>query len=48
MMTYHNIRFGCKRLAGLELIKDVVETVIFHYIIPDCDLDLEDKIPIPG
>ena len=28
-MIYHQIEFGCKRLTGLELIKDVVETIIF-------------------
>ena len=25
----HQIEFGCKRLIGLELMKDIVETVIF-------------------
>ena len=29
MMIYHEIKFGCKRLIVLELIKDIVETVIF-------------------
>ena len=29
MMTYTQIEFGCKRLTGLELIKDIVETIIF-------------------
>ena len=29
MMIYHQIGFGCKRLIGLELINDIVETVIF-------------------
>ena len=29
MMIYTQIVFGCKRLTGLELIKDIVETVIF-------------------
>ena len=29
MMIYTQIEFGCKRLTGLELIKDTVETVIF-------------------
>ena len=28
MMIYTQIEFGCKRLIGLELIKDIVETVI--------------------
>ena len=45
MMIYTKIEFGCKRLTGLELIKDIVETVIFDYISPHCDLDLEDRIP---
>ena len=45
MMIYTQIEFGCKRLTGLELIKDIVETVIFDYISPHCDLDLEDRIP---
>ena len=29
LMIYTQIDFGCKRLTGLELIKDIVETVIF-------------------
>ena len=29
MMIYTQIEFGCKRLTGLELIKDTVETVTF-------------------
>ena len=29
MIIYTQIEFGCKRLTGLELIKDIVETVIF-------------------
>ena len=29
MMIYTQIEFGFKRLTGLELIKDIVETVIF-------------------
>ena len=29
MMIYTQIEFGCERLTGLELIKDIVETVIF-------------------
>ena len=29
MMIYTQIEFGCKRLTRLELIKDIVETVIF-------------------
>ena len=47
MMIYHQIEFGCKRLTGLELIKDLVETVTFwlYKPSPHCDLDLEDRIP---
>ena len=45
MMIYTQIEFGCKRLTGLELIKDIVETVYFDNISPHCDLDLEDRIP---
>ena len=29
MMIYTQNEFGCKRLTGLELIKDIVENVIF-------------------
>ena len=29
MMIYPQIEFGCKIFTGLELIKDIVETVIF-------------------
>ena len=29
MMIYIQIEFGYKRLTGLELMKDIVETVIF-------------------
>ena len=29
MMIYHQIEFGCKRLIGLEPIKDIVKPVIF-------------------
>ena len=29
MMNYTQIEFGCKRLTGLELVKDIVETVLF-------------------
>ena len=29
MMIYTQIEFGCKRLTGLELIKDIVKTVLF-------------------
>ena len=39
MMIYTQNEFGCKRLTGLELMKD------FDYIILHCDLNLEDRIP---
>ena len=29
VMIYAQTEFGCKRFTGLELIKDIVETVIF-------------------
>ena len=29
VMIYTQVEFGCKRLTGLELIKDIVQTVIF-------------------
>ena len=29
MMIYHQIEFGCKRLASLELMKNIAEGVIF-------------------
>ena len=48
-MIYHQIEFGCKRLIGLELIKDTVNIWLslsyFDYISPHYDLDLEDSIP---
>ena len=34
MTIYIQIEFGCKRLTGLELIKDIVETVIFWLYKP--------------
>ena len=34
MMIYHQIEFGCKRLIGLELIKDIVQTTIFQLYKP--------------
>ena len=34
LMIYTQIEFGCKRLTGLELIKDVVETVILKLYKP--------------
>ena len=29
MMIHHQIEFGCKRLIGLELTNDIVESVMF-------------------
>ena len=43
MMIYTQIEFDCKRLTGLELIKDILS--YFDYISPHCNLDLEDRIP---
>ena len=34
MMIYTQIEFGCKRLTGLELIKYIIETVIFWLYKP--------------
>ena len=34
MMIYTEIEFGWKRLTGLELIKDIVETVVFWLYKP--------------
>ena len=45
MIIYIQVEFGCKRLIGLELIKDIVETVIFWLYWSHCDLDLKDRIP---
>ena len=33
-MIYTQIVFGCKRLTGLKLIKDIAETVIFWLYKP--------------
>ena len=34
MIIYAQIEFGCKRLIGLELIKDIVETAVFWLYKP--------------
>ena len=34
MIIYTQVEFGCKRLTGLELIKDIVETVLFWLYKP--------------
>ena len=35
MMIYHQIEFGCKRLTGLELIKDIVDTISWGNLLSD-------------
>ena len=40
MMMYHIINFGCKTISKSV---NMVETVIFGYIDPNCDLELEDS-----
>ena len=35
MMMYHQIKFGCKKISCSE---DVVETVIFDYMSPHCEV----------
>ena len=45
IMIYHQIEFGCKRLISLELIKDIVETIIY-YTSSCSDLVCEDRIPL--
>ena len=42
-MMYHPFKFGCKRMISSV---DMVETVIFDYMSPHCDLELEDNNPI--
>ena len=32
LVIYHQNEFGCKRLISLELIKDIVETIVFMII----------------
>ena len=43
MTTYHPRKFGCKKISSSV---DMVETDIFDYIGPHCDLDQEDSKPI--
>ena len=38
-LIYTQIKFGCKRLTGFELIKDIVEPSHFDYISPHCEFD---------
>ena len=42
-MMYHPITFGCKQISSSV---DVVERVIFDYMNPHCDPQLEDSKPI--
>ena len=37
---YHLIKSGCKKISASV---DMVETVIFDYISPQCDPELEDS-----
>ena len=39
IMIYPQIEFGCKRLIGLELIKDIVETMVFWLDMPTLTLN---------
>ena len=43
MMMYNPLKFGCKKISSSA---DMVETVMFDYMSPQCDLDLEDSKPI--
>ena len=40
---YHPITCGCKKISSLA---DIVKTVIFDYMSPHCDPELEDSKPI--
>ena len=37
---HHPIKFGCKKISSSV---DMVETVLFDYMSPHCDLDPEDS-----
>ena len=39
-MTYHLIKFGCRKISSSA---DMVETVIFDQMSPHCDSELEDS-----
>ena len=43
MMMYHLIKFGCRKTSSSM---HIAETVIFDYMSPHCDLELEDSKPI--
>ena len=43
MMMYHPIKFGCKKLGSSA---DLVETVIFDQMSPNCEPELEDSKPL--
>ena len=42
-MTYHQIKFGCKKINSSA---DIVETVISDQMSPHCDPELEESKPI--
>ena len=42
MMMYHPIKFSKKKISSSV---DIVEMVIFDYMSPHCDLELEDSKP---
>ena len=42
-MMYHPFKFGCKKTSSSVVM---VETVIFNYMSPHCDHELEDSKPI--
>ena len=43
MMMYCPIKSGCQKISSFV---DMVETVIFGYMSPHCDLDLDECKPI--
>ena len=50
MMIYTQIEFGCKRLTGLELIKDIVEMMMMKWCLMSSDVSwhIRDKLwPMP-
>ena len=40
---YHFTKCGCKRISSSS---DMAETVIYDYMSPNCDPELEDNKPI--
>ena len=43
MVMHHHIKFGYQKISSLA---DMVETVIYDYMSPHCDPELEDSKPI--